>query len=209
VHASIIFDEILRLKEKYPDTKIFAICSDICASGAYYVAAAADKIYSNEASLVGSIGVRMSSFGFVDSMEKLGVQRRLITSGNEKAFLDPFSPEKPSDKAHMQSILNIVHQKFIDDVKKGRGDRLKNNPNLFSGLIWTGKQSLHLGLIDGFGDVNSIARDVFEEKKIVDYTMGNRLLKRFTGNINSSFFQYIGKAFGLNQQSSVLAAYSE
>jgi protease IV len=200
VQASMIFDEIIRLKEKYPNTKVLAVCSDICASGAYYIAAAADEIYSNESSLIGSIGVRMSSFGFVDSIDKLGIQRRLVTAGNEKAFLDPFSPEKSSDKAHMQTILNIVHQKFIADVKKGRGNRLHNDPDLFSGLIWTGKQSQDLGLIDHFGNVSSIARDVFAEENIVDYSIRNPILKRFTGDMSSSFVQHISETLGLKQR---------
>lgn len=204
VQASNIYDEIVRLREKYPDTKVVATCSDVCASGAYYIASAANDIYANEASLVGSIGVLMSGFGFVDTLEKLGVQRRLMVSGNEKGFLDPFLPEKVNDKEHMQTILDIVHEKFISDVKSGRGARLsENQPDLFSGLIWTGKQSLALGLIDGFGDVNTVTREVFKLKDVVDYSAGNPLLKRLTDNIGSSMTHHITE--NLLQGSSIMA----
>jgi protease-4 len=142
----------------------------MCASGGYYVASAADEIYADKASLVGSIGVVMNSFGFVESMEKLGVERRLYTAGDNKGFLDPFSPEKPDEVNHVKSLLSQIHQQFIDVVKQGRGDKLKDDKQLFSGLIWTGDQAVKLGLVDSLGSSSYVAREIIKAEEIVDYT---------------------------------------
>ncbi|MGD8560825.1 MAG: S49 family peptidase, partial [Gammaproteobacteria bacterium] len=149
VQAGYVYDEIKRLRKKYPDTKLYAVVTDMCASGGYYIAVAADEIYANKASIVGSIGVLMNGFGFVETMEKLGVERRLVTAGEHKGALDPFSPIKKDELKHVQSLLNDVHQQFIDVVKEGRGDRLVDSPDIFSGLFWNGEQGLKLGLVDG------------------------------------------------------------
>lgn len=170
VEASDIYNEVLRLRAKDTTKKIYVVCGDICASAAYYIASAADSIYANPLSLVGSIGVIMDGFGFTGAMGKVGVERRLFTAGDRKSFLDPFSPLKKEDEAYAKELLTVVHQKFIQDVQKGRGNRLKSNPLLFSGLIWTGLQALPLGLIDGYGSVRSVARDLFKTTNIVDYT---------------------------------------
>jgi protease-4 len=170
VHSSNIYNEIIRLKEQYTDIPIFTVVDDICASGGYYIASATNKIYANQSSLVGSIGVISSGFGFVDAIEKLGITRRLYTSGDNKAFLDPFSEVKNSQEQHWQNTLNTIHNQFINDVKNGREQKLKNNPILFSGMIWAGKEALEYGLIDGFGDCNYIARDIIGIENIVDFT---------------------------------------
>ncbi|MDH3326218.1 MAG: S49 family peptidase [Gammaproteobacteria bacterium] len=186
VQAGYINDEIYRLKEKYPNIPIHAVVTDICASAAYYIAVAANDIYANKASIVGSIGVLMDGYGFVDTLEKLGVERRLMTAGEHKGFLDPFSPVKPDDRAHMQGLLNNIHDQFISVVKKGRGDRLLDHPKMFSGLVWSGEKSINLGLIDGIGSVGSIARDVIGQEKVVDYTARPNYLDRFAEKIGVS-----------------------
>ena len=183
VQAGYIYNEIKRLRKKYPDTPLYAVVTDICASGGYYVASAADRIYADKASIVGSIGVRMDSFGFVGSLEKLGVQRRLYTAGEHKGFLDPFLPAKPSDVDHVKKLLDDIHEQFIASVKEGRGDRLSNDPQLFSGLFWTGEESLGLGLIDAIGSAGYVAREVIGEEEIVDYTQKPDLLDRITKRI--------------------------
>ncbi|MCL4315924.1 MAG: S49 family peptidase [Gammaproteobacteria bacterium] len=170
VQAGYINDEIARLRAKHPDVPLYAVITDICASGGYYVAAAADKIYADKASLVGSIGVLMDGFGFVGTMDKLGVERRLFTAGESKGFLDPFSPAKPEDVAHVKTLLKNIHEQFIEVVKKGRGDRLKEGANLYSGLIWSGEQSVELGLVDELGSSSYVAREIVGAEKIVDYT---------------------------------------
>ncbi|ROU01853.1 S49 family peptidase [Marinobacter sp. R17] len=170
VQAGYINDEIERLKGEHPDKKVYAVISDIGASGAYYIAVAADEIYADKASLVGSIGVVAGGFGFTGLMDKLGVERRLYTAGKNKAFLDPFSPEKPGEVAFWQNVLETTHQQFIEQVREGRGDRLKESDELFSGLVWTGEQALKLGLIDGLGSASYVARDVVGEKELVDYS---------------------------------------
>jgi len=170
VQAGYVNDEITRLKEKYPEIPLYVVISDICASGGYYIAAAADEIYANKASLVGSIGVIMSGFGFVDAIDKLGVERRLLHAGENKGFMDPFSPLKESEVEHADGLLDEVYQQFIAVVKKGRGERLKEDVKLFSGLIWTGEQSLELGLVDELGSVSYVAREVIGEEEIVDFT---------------------------------------
>ena len=170
VQAGYINDEILRLREKYPKIPLYAVIEDICASGGYYVAAAADKIYADKASIVGSIGVRMDSFGFVDAMNKLGIERRLLTAGANKGFLDPFSKLEPAHVEHIHKLLAEVHQQFINTVLKKRRDKLSKDPDLFSGLVWTGERGLELGLIDEFGSSAGVARDVIGAEKIVDFT---------------------------------------
>ncbi len=170
VQAGYINDEILRLKEEYPEIPLYAVITDICASGGYYVAAAADKIYADKSSVVGSIGVLMNGFGFVGTMEKLGVERRLMTAGEHKGLLDPFSPEDPQEVSHVQTILDRIHQQFIDAVRRGRGDRLKEDASLFSGLIWTGDQGVELGLVDALGSSSYVAREIIGAEEIVDFT---------------------------------------
>lgn len=172
VQSDFVFMEIRRLREKHPETPVYAVIGDIGASGAYYIAAAADEIYASRASLVGSIGVVAGGFGFVEAMEKLGVERRLYTAGEHKAFLDPFSPEEPAEVSFWNDVLDNTHALFIERVRQGRGDRLADDPEneLFSGLIWTGEQAKNLGLIDGFGSVDSVARDIVGVDEKVDYS---------------------------------------
>ncbi|WP_246797121.1 S49 family peptidase [Burkholderia perseverans] len=183
VQAGIVYDEIRRLRKKYPSKPLYVVVSDMCASGGYYIAAAADKIYVNQASIVGSIGVLMDGFGFTGLMDKLGVERRLHTSGENKGFFDPFSPETPKMNEHAQAMLDEIHAQFIQAVKDGRGKRLHDSPDLFSGLFWTGAKSVDLGLADGFGTTDSVARDVLKAPDIVDYTvkesLSNRVARRF------------------------------
>ena len=169
VQASKINAEIRRLKEKYPEKPFYVVVSDACASGGYYVAVAADEIYGHPSSLIGSIGVRMGGFGFVDAMNKFGVERRLITAGENKGMLDPFSPMSVADRRHAESLINDVHQQFIDSVKQGRGNRLDENADLFSGLFWSGDKAKDLGLIDGFAGVDDIARDKLEAERVLVY----------------------------------------
>jgi len=194
VQAGIIYDEIGRLRAKYPNVPMYAVVEDICASGGYYVASAADKIFVDKASIVGSIGVIMDQFGFTETMQKLGVERRVITAGENKAFLDPFSPLKPEDVEHAKSLLNDVHRQFIDVVKKGRGKRLKESPEIFSGLFWTGDKSIDLGLADGYGSVDTVARDVIKAEQIVDYTRKENVAER----IARRFGAVLAEAFGFS-----------
>jgi protease-4 len=183
VQAGMISDEIIRLRKAYPQKPLYVVVDEMCASGGYYIAAAADKIYVNKASIVGSIGVLMDGFGFTGLMDKIGVERRLQTAGENKGFMDPFSPQTPKHKEYAQSMLNEIHQQFIDVVRAGRGKRLKETPEMFSGLFWSGSKAVELGLADGFGTVDSIARDVFKAEDIVDYTrqegLPERVLKKF------------------------------
>lgn len=178
VQAGMVNDEIKRLRAKHPDKPLYAVVEDLCASGGYYVAAAADKIYVNKASIVGSIGVLMDGFGFTGSMDKLGVERRLLTAGENKGFLDPFSPQDARHKAHAQVLLDDIHKQFIDVVKTGRGKRLKETPDMFSGLMWTGVQSIELGLADDYGSVESVARDVIKAEKVLEYTVKDNIAER-------------------------------
>ena len=182
VQAGLIHDEIRRLRAKHPDTPLYAVVEEICASGGYYVAAAADRIYVDKASLIGSIGVLIDGFGFTGTMERLGVERRLITAGENKGFLDPFSPLNETDRKHAQTMIGEIHQQFIDIVKKGRGERLKNAEGLFGGLVWTGARSIELGLADALGSLDSVARDVIKAEEVVDFSsrdsLANRLAKR-------------------------------
>lgn len=186
VQSAYINTEIKRLREMYPTKPLYAVIADICASGGIYVAVAADKIFANESSIVGSIGVRMDGFGFVDAIEKLGVERRLLTAGEHKALLDPFSPENPVEKQHIQNLLNDIHQEFIDVVKEGRGDRLANDPKLFTGLFWTGTKALELGLVDGMGSAGYVAREIVGAEEIVDYSYQEDIFQRFASRIGSS-----------------------
>ena len=185
VQSAYIFDEIMRLKQEHEGIPVYAVVSDIAASGGYFVASAADRIYVNKSSLVGSIGVRMDNFGFVELMKKIGVERRLLTAGENKALLDPFLPEQNDQKAHLQVMLDEVHGHFIAAVRQGRGDRLDESEDLFSGLIWSGEQSLSLGLADAFGNTMSVAREL-EAEQIVDFTRKTDLLERIAERIGSS-----------------------
>lgn len=171
VHAGYVYDEIVRLRNKYPEKKLYAVISDLGASAAYYIASAADEIYADKASLVGSIGVISAGFGFTGAMEKLGIERRVLTAGENKAFLDPYQPWKESDKLFWHEALDIIHNQFISEVRQGRGDRLKEDEDIFTGLIWTGEQALEKGLIDGLGSASFVAREVVGAENIVDYSM--------------------------------------
>lgn len=183
VQSGLIFDEIKRLREKHKNIPLYAVVEEVCASGGYYVAAAADEIFVDRASLIGSIGVLMDGFGFVGTMHKLGVERRLFTAGADKGFLDPFSPLSESQRDHLQSLLDEIHEQFIESVRAGRGDRLKQDADLFSGLIWTGSQSVTLGLADAIGSVDAVARDKVGQEAQVSFsarkTLVERLAERF------------------------------
>ncbi len=198
VQSGYINDEILRLREQYPDKPLYAVIVDIGASGAYYIAAAADEIYADKASLVGSIGVIANGFGFVGSMEKLGIERRLYTAGEHKGFLDPFSPENAAEVAHFETVLKKTHAQFIGVVKEGRGDRLKgDDEKLFSGLIWSGEQSLELGLIDGLGSSSFVARKVIGAEDIVDYTPQPNYLDRFAERLGAGVASFLSTRLGI------------
>jgi protease IV len=186
VQAGYVNDEIVRLRAKYAGKKVYAVITDICASGGYYIAAGADQIYADKASIVGSIGVLMDGFGFVKTLDKLGVERRLITAGESKGFLDPFSPLKAEDEQHIRTMLANIHQQFIDTVKKGRGDRLKDDPKLFTGLVWTGEEGIKLGLIDGLGSTSYVAREIIGAEDIVDYTYQPPYIQRFAERIGAA-----------------------
>jgi protease IV len=183
VQAQTIYDEMRRLRKKYPEIPLYAVVEDVCASGGYFVAVGADRIYVSKSSIVGSIGVLMNGFGFTGLMDKLGVDRRLITAGENKGMLDPFSPLSPKDKEYAQKLIDDVHQQFIGVVRQGRGKRLKETPDMFSGLIWTGDKSVELGLADGYGTLESVARDVIKAEDIIDYTqkegIAEKVAKRF------------------------------
>lgn len=183
VQSGIINDEITRLRATRPDFPVYAVIQDVCASGGYYIAVAANEIYADKASIVGSIGVRMDSFGFTEAMDKVGVERRSLTAGDNKAFLDPFMPLKERDVEHANEMLNNIHQQFIEVVKTGRGDRLKDNAEIFSGLFWSGEQALELGLIDGLANSSTVARDIVGAEELVDYTPRPSYLDRFAGSL--------------------------
>lgn len=198
VQSGYIYDEIKRLREVYSDKPLYAVISDIGASGAYYIAAAADQIYADKASLVGSIGVVAGGFGFVDLMEKVGVERRLYTAGEHKAFLDPFSPSNTGEEQFWQSVLDTTHKQFIDQVKKGRGDRLKDEPKLFTGLVWTGEQALEIGLIDGLGSTSYVAREIVKVDKLVDYSPKQPPWQQLVDELGVSFAKGLATQLGLN-----------
>lgn len=187
VQAGHINDEIRRLRVKYPDIPLYAVVEDICASGGYYVAVAADRIYVDKSSIVGSIGVLMDGFGFTGAMEKLGVERRLLAAGDNKGFLDPFSPMVELHKEHAQQMLGDIHQQFIGVVRQGRGKRLKETADMFSGLLWVGQKSVDLGLADALGSVDYVAREVIKAEDVVDFTprenIAERLAKRFGAGV--------------------------
>ncbi|WP_151635166.1 S49 family peptidase [Noviherbaspirillum aerium] len=200
VQAGIINDEIQRLRKEFPKKPLYVVVDEICASGGYYIAAAADKIFVNKASIVGSIGVLMEGFGFTGLMEKAGVERRLMTAGENKGFMDPFSPQSAKQKDFAQEMLNEVHQQFIDVVRQGRGKRLKETPETFSGLFWSGSKSVEMGLADGFGTVDSVARDELKAEDIIDYTqhegLSERLLKKFGGAVGTAVMASISSNAG-------------
>ena len=185
VQAQSIFDEMRRLRQKYPAIPLYAVVEDLCASGGYYVAAAADKIYVAKGSIVGSIGVRMDNFGVVGLMEKLGVESRLITSGKNKALLDPFEPLQEAHKQIALDLIDEIHAQFIAAVREGRGKRLKETPDMFSGLIWSGAKSVQLGLADGFGGLDYVAREVIKAEDIVDYTQKENLAEKFARRLGA------------------------
>ena len=190
VQAGYVNDEIKRLRKKYPDIPVYAVITDLCASGGYYIASAADYIYADKASIVGSIGVIMSGFGFVDALDKLGIERRVYTAGTDKAFMDSFSPVKDTEVEHVKQLLEDIHQQFIKVVKDGRGDRLKDDPKLFSGLIWTGEQAVGLGLVDALGSASYVAREVIGAKEIIDYTYRRPYLDRFAERLGAAMAEH-------------------
>ncbi|MEB8433847.1 S49 family peptidase [Cocleimonas sp. KMM 6892] len=186
VQSSYVYNEIKRLRGIYKDKKVIAVAADLCASGGYFIISAADEIYANPSSLVGSIGVRMQSFGVVEAMKKIGVENRELTAGENKAILDPFSPRKPEDEAFVKDLLATTHKHFIDAVKAGRGDRLKNDPDIFSGLFWTGEDAKALGLIDDFGSPASVARDVIGAETMVNFSPEKDIFERLSKRIGAS-----------------------
>lgn len=196
VQSGYVYDEIKRLRSIY-DKKVYAVIADLGASGAYYIAAGADHIYADKASLVGSIGVVASGFGFVNTMEKLGIERRIYTAGEHKGFLDPFSPQQGDEVQFWQSVLNTTHEQFIGKVKEGRGDRLKDDSKLFSGLVWSGEQAVELGLIDGLGSPGYVAREVIGIDDIVDYTPQPDPFEKFTQRLGASIGQVMVQALGV------------
>lgn len=198
VQSGYVYDEIVRLRGLYPDTRLYAVITDLGASGAYYIAAAADEIYADKASLVGSIGVTAAGFGFVETLDKLGVQRRVYASGKHKTFLDPFQPQKPEETEFWQDVLGTVHQQFIDQVKAGRGERLKEHPGMFSGLIWSGEQALDLGLIDGFASTSEVAREIVGAEELVDFTRHESAFERFARQIGASVGNTLATHLGLS-----------
>lgn len=185
VQSQNIYDEMRRLRKKYPAIPLYVVVEDLCASGGYFVAAGADRIYVSKSSLVGSIGVRMDSWGVTGLMEKLGVERRLLTAGDNKGFLDPFLPVDEKQKAHALAMLGEIHQQFINVVREGRGKRLKETPDIFSGLIWTGEKSVELGLADAYGSLESVARDVIKAEDIVDYSQKENLAEKFARRLGA------------------------
>lgn len=197
VQAEYIYNTIKSYKLQYPDIKIYSVCVDTCASAAYYIAVAADEIYASPASLVGSIGVLYNGFGFVDGMEKIGVTRRLVTSGSNKGFLDPFSPVTEIQKQKLQTMLDIIHQQFINRVKESRGNKLHVDEETFSGLFWTGQQALANGLIDGLASSGQLARDIIKIDNIIDYTQKQNFLDRVTQNIGTAMADELPLSLGI------------
>ncbi|BAN69062.1 S49 family peptidase [endosymbiont of unidentified scaly snail isolate Monju] len=196
VQASLIYDEIRRLRKKHEDIPLYVVVGDMCASGGYFVAAAADKIFVNRSSIVGSIGVLMDGFGFTGALDKLGVERRLLTAGEHKGMLDPFSPLEPFDEAHARKMLSEIHAHFIEAVKEGRGDRLADDDTLFSGLFWTGQRAIDLGLADELGDLGHVARDVVGIEKVVDFTAKDDPLQRLADRIGVAGAEALAKLAG-------------
>ena len=191
VQASYVYDEMLRLRNKYPNIPLYAVIEDLGASGAYYIAAGAEKVYANRSSIVGSIGVRFDSFGFVDAIEKLGIERRLMTAGEDKGLLDPFLPEDVASRQHVQTLLDEVHKHFIDAVKNQRGDRLQESEEIFTGLFWSGERSVSLGLVDELGSVDYVAREVVGEEKLQDFTVAVDPITRFFMNMSEGIIKVV------------------
>ena len=189
VQSGIVNDEIRRQRARHPDIPLYVVVEDLCASGGYYIASAADKIFVDKASIIGSIGVLMDSFGFTGTMDKLGVERRLLTAGANKGFLDPFSPQDEKQKEHAQLLLAEIHKQFIGVVRAGRGERLKENAEMFSGLMWTGSQSIELGLADELGTVDTVARDVIKAETILDYSVKENIAERFAKRLGAEMGQ--------------------
>lgn len=200
VQSAEINGEIRRLREKHPDIPVYAVLSDVAASGGYYVAVAADRIYANRSTIVGSIGVRMDQFGFVEAMEKLGIERRLMTAGEHKGMLDPFLPLPDADREHVQEVLDTIHDQFIAAVREGRGDRLAADPAIFSGLYWTAEEARALGLVDDFGDIRHVAREVVGAEEIVDFTIEEDLWTRLSHRLGTGIGTALGRVFGLEGQ---------
>jgi protease-4 len=192
VQSGIIFDEIKRQRKLHPSIPVYAVVEDICASGGYYIAAAADKIYVDKASIVGSIGVLMDGYGFTEVMQKVGVERRLLTAGDNKAMLDPFSPVNPKHQQFAQAMLNQIHEQFKTVVRRGRGNRLVENSETFSGLFWSGEQSIKIGLADALGSADYVAREVIKQEEIVDYSYQDSVVDRFAKRLGASMAKSIG-----------------
>jgi protease-4 len=186
VQSSLIYDEIMRLRKLHKDKPIYAVAEDLCASGGYFIVSAAEKIYANRSTLIGSIGVRMTSFGVVEVMKKIGIESREITAGKYKALIDPFKPTTPVAEAHIKKMLATTHQHFIEAVKAGRGERLQNNDDIFSGLFWTGADAKELGIIDDFGSIESVARDTFKAKTIINFSPRKTLLDKLSNRVGTS-----------------------
>lgn len=197
VQADYMYNAVRFYKKKHPDIKVYALCVDICASAAYYVAASADEIYANPSSLVGSIGVLYNGYGFVDLMQKLGVARRLVISGKNKGFMDAFSPLMPDQEKYMQTMLDLIHERFITVVKEGRGSRLHIDDETFSGLFWTGIQAKERGLIDGFASSGELARDVIKVEQLVDYTYKQSVMERVAKHFGTAVADEIPTALGV------------
>jgi protease-4 len=196
VQAAIINDEIRRLRDKHKKVPVYAVIEDLGASGGYYVAVAADKIYVNRSSVVGSIGVLMNGFGFVETLEKLGIERRLLTAGEHKGIFDPFSPLGEPDRAYLERVLGELHQTFITAVKAGRGNRLKDDAKIFSGLFWTGEESVDLGLADGLGDLGYVARDVVGVETTVDFTKKEDVWERLAARVGTGAAEAVARLVG-------------
>jgi protease-4 len=191
VQAGYVNDEIRRLRAKHPSIPMHAVVQDLCASGGYYIAVAADRIYVDKASLVGSIGVIMGGFGFVGTIDKLGMERRAYASGDNKDFLDPFLPENPAHRAHAQKMISEIHAQFVEVVRQGRGTRLKETPEMFTGLVWTGEKSVELGLADAMGSAEQVAREVFNAEKLVNFTVEENYFEALSKRLGTS----LGAAF--------------
>ncbi|MFK7963190.1 MAG: S49 family peptidase [Burkholderiaceae bacterium] len=196
VQSGLIYREIKKLREEYPDIRLIAVVEEVCASGGYYVAAAADEIHVDQASMIGSIGVLINGFGFTGTMQKLGVERRLFTAGSNKGFLDPFAPVAPEQRDHVQTLLADIHTQFIDSVKEGRGDKLKASDEVFSGLVWTGAQSIELGLADKLGSVSLVAEGEFNAEKVVNFSRKKSLAERFAKRLGVHFGEAFAAGFG-------------
>lgn len=199
VQADYMYNTIRYYHTKYPDIKSYAVCEETCASAAYYVASAADEVYANPASLVGSIGVLYNGFGFVDVMQKIGITRRLQTAGADKGFMDPFSTVNAQQEQHLQTMLEIIHQRFIEQVKLGRGQRLKESAGIFSGMIWTGAQAKELGLIDGFASTGQLMREVIKIESVIDYTEKTNVFEQLAKNMGTEMMSQLAVTLGIKR----------